>query len=572
MPDDRSPPQDARPTDDTRGSEGRPASTHAARLLPVRQPTPTGQRVVTEADTAANLRIAVHDRSRLEWVATVPVAKPGETHTWDITLQADVPDAIWVHHAPWDHFQVRSRLTSPMLAPGRQLVGPPIDQLRRRALAVVHQLKSATVALVKPLQVLRRTGERLSRDQADQLAAQVLQVAAETAQARSSLEDLLDDDQAALARCGQHNQSSDALVRELGLAEEYISNQLLMLLTRVTQSMGPARVRSQRKVVVPLLGHTDIVDAVVRQALEAETAYRSARQMRWVSVKEAGEIEAFVHRAALLKKHFQQALFLDARAYMLDQRLRNWIAATMAMIASSFYFVWQIWILNTATSAASTTVSLVVACAIAALIYAAKDRIKEVGRDWLTRRVKLQYADRVAHLSLQHRMDARKTEFALARETIKVDRRTQPDPLNPALGDTQVVHNLQICERLRHTGLPLLHQQGLVGLKHVFRYDMSPLLVKLDDQRKRVLMMDAQTGKLRTRSGTRVYLIPITVQMTLVGTETRIVQRGVLRMRRSGLERFVPMSEGARRRSQVLAAATQSGHPAGRLVRRLLRA
>ena len=485
--------------------------------------TPHAFPKVTELAPKPNLKVAVHDRSRLEWVVTVPIAAVGEEQTWDTTFDITIPDAIWLAHLPWDHFTVRSRLMSPVLQPGHRQEGAPIEQLRRRALAAVHELKKATEAIGGQLLAIRRRDRLIAQAEGTDLLAALHAAVDGATQARQALDYLRD------AR-------DEALEREHGLADEFVSNQVLMLVTKIVRMMGPLRARSGR--IDPALqgDRADAVQAAVLDILKVEIAHRKQNNIKFADAHDAHEIEGFVQRGALLKKHFQQALFVEARAYMLDQRLRNWIAAAMAMVASVFYFVGQIWLFANAT-AASTTFSLLVACAVGALVYAAKDRIKELGRDWLASRVKHGYADRVAHLSLQERMDPNHSDFALARETITLSRKMAPDPLNAALGDTSVVHQLVIKERLKHDGLPILHQQGLVGLKHVFRYDFSPLLVKLDDQLKRVPVVGM--ARVHLKASTRVYSLPVTVRVHKLGTDFAITQRGHLRIRRNGLERFV---------------------------------
>ena len=481
----------------------------------------------TDPDLGPHLRVDVHDRSRVEWVATVPLAPAGETHTWEIMFEADISDAMWVPHQPWDHFWVRSRLTSPKLAPGHRMVGPPIDQLRRRALGAVHDLKRTTQVIDGQLRRARQRDGILLPAEAD-VAVHTLRAAIERARDARDAFDYLRDPQDA------------ALVREQGLAGEYVSTQILLLVTKVAAALHGTTLRRPR----PLGGAVDVVHAVLREELARENDLRLGLGLHERPVRTAAEGEAFVTRAALLKKHFQQALFLEASAFMMDQRMRNWVAALMAMVASTFYFVWQIYVLNAAMSPGQTTVSLALAAVIAALVYAAKDRIKELGRDWLQTRLKHSYADRVAHLRLQERMDPRRHRLGLARETISVVRRWALDRLNPGLGRTVLVHHLRVRELLKHEGLGVLHDQGLTGLKHVFRYDLSPLFVKLDDLPK--LVPVEQEGGVRTVSTTRVYSIPLTVTLQRVDDRSQpaIVHAGVLHVRRRGLLRFRRRRQG----------------------------
>ena len=502
------------------------------------------------------VRMDVHDRSRIEWVVTVPIAPVGEAHTWEVLLQAQIPEAMWVPHQPWDHFTVRSRLTSPSLEAGERQLGDGMDCVRRRALAVSHLLKVEAVGLLQTLATARRRpghARHLLPDQEARVMVQRLAaVYGEACRQRDRLQ--------TLALPGDL-----ALQREVHLADEYISNHVLVLVTKVTRMLD-VRHRLHRPPLPAMHGGADDVRTALAEMLRAETLHRKQHEMRHAAVTNRQDIEALVNRAALLKKHFQQALFLEAKAYMVDERLRNWIAAIVAMIASSFYFVWQVWVLNAAMTTAQTTVSLVLAGMVAALVYAAKDRIKEVGRDWLARRVKDRVADRVAHLRLQARMDPKQSHFALARETISLKRVLQADPLNPGLGQTQVVHQLSVLERLRHIGLPILHEQGMNGLKHVLRYDLSPLLVKLDDHRKRVPVLTEHDGKparVQVRSALRVYSIAVTVHLRQVGLPTgqgvEYVVRGVLQLQRGGLVRFVPAPD-ARARHVALGAGHDPRH------------
>ena len=133
-----------------------------------------------------------------------------------------------------------------------------------------------------------------------------------------------------------------------------------------------------------------------------------------------------------------------------------------------------------------------------------------------------------------------------ARETITVRKKLEPDLLNPALGRTTQVQHLHVRELIKHNGLKLLQDQGLCGMKHVFRYDLSTLLVRLDDKCKRV--PEVHGGGVRTVSATRVYRIPVRVRLQRVnGTAHPVLeQRGVLLLRRRGLERFVRTDEEGR--------------------------
>ena len=139
-----------------------------AQIAPRTRSTPGAVAVAATGAPEPGLRVAVHDRSRVEWVATVPIAPIGDDHTWDITFDIMVPDAIWLAHSPWDHFTVRSRLMSPVLLPSHRQVGLPIEQLRRLALAAAHELKQATEAIGGQLLAVRKRDRLLTDGEADE--------------------------------------------------------------------------------------------------------------------------------------------------------------------------------------------------------------------------------------------------------------------------------------------------------------------------------------------------------------------------------------------------------------------
>ncbi len=471
------------------------------------------------------LRVAAHDQSRVEWICTVPMAPPGVTQNYQVTFEFEIPDAIWVPHDPWKRYQVRTRLTSPkwQINARRPDAPDPRDRLRLQALSVAHALRVAGRLPVTTLLAAQRRDGVLQTEEA-QRAIESLHLALLPAQEHRKL----------LAEIAPTADAS--LQREQLLADEYVSGHVLLLLTRVRAALQARHTRKARL----LAGDVQPVMDALATALAAEHAHRTERQMRQPAPHTVAEVEAYVNRAAQLKKHFQQALFLDATAFMLDERLRNWIAATMAMVAAVFYFAWQISVLNAVTTGA-TTVSLALAALVGALVYAAKDRIKEVGRSWLAEKLKHTYADRIARLRLQERMDPQRSEFVLARETITMHKYLEPDRFNPELGRTTPVHRLRIRERLRHTGLAQLQAQGLLGLKHVFRYDLSPLLAKLDDHEKHVPV--AGPHGVTLRAGSRVYVLPVVVRLSRQeadGDRELLCQRGHLLLRGRQLVRFSP--------------------------------
>src|SRR3954464_2432662 len=90
------------------------------------------------------LRLGVHDSSRIEWVASValPAPKhPERKYTVQFTLE--IPTHLYSAHDVWDHKQNFTRLQSPSEEEGPLRVDrADVDELRRDTLGVAHRLKT----------------------------------------------------------------------------------------------------------------------------------------------------------------------------------------------------------------------------------------------------------------------------------------------------------------------------------------------------------------------------------------------------------------------------------------------
>ena len=116
---------------------------------------------------------------------------------------------------------------------------------------------------------------------------------------------------------------------------------------------------------------------------------------------------------------------------------------------------------------------------------------------------------------------------------------TQPDPLNPGGGAVQRLVTFHYKQRARVTRLKGPGAETFERLKIVFRYDLAPILTRLDDSVKRV---PVQAGPgVRFADAPRLYRVPLTlVVATRAGVETR---DAVIVLNRRGITRIVP--EGA---------------------------
>src|SRR5579864_8650572 len=89
-----------------------------------------------------DVRLDVHDASRLEWSVSIPLPERGQL-PYAIDLELEIPANVFARHLPWDQLQSWTRLdaAADSLPPGET---PSIDALRRGAVAFAHRLGRAS--------------------------------------------------------------------------------------------------------------------------------------------------------------------------------------------------------------------------------------------------------------------------------------------------------------------------------------------------------------------------------------------------------------------------------------------
>jgi len=97
---------------------------------------------------------------------------------------------------------------------------------------------------------------------------------------------------------------------------------------------------------------------------------------------------------------------------------------------------------------------------------------------------------------------------------------------------------LEYRQRARVTGLKGSSADAFERLKIVFRYDLAPILTRLDDSAKRVPV--SASGGVRFADAPRLYRVPLTLVVeTPAGAESR---EAVIVLNRRGIARIVPES------------------------------
>src|SRR5579883_476281 len=389
-------------------------------IAEVRHEAPS-QHEIAENANDVDVRLDVHDASRLEWSATVPLPARGAAD-YSIDFELEIPANVFAVHAPWDQLQSWTRLDGPAASPGPGDT-PDVDALRRGAVAFAHRLARASEGFARHCRLAGAvsatafTAESLE----DGLELWIGFAVATAGEARDRL-------------VSRGRRDGAEIARERRLVDEYVSVRLLEVLASAERAV--AALRESRS---PRLGEfepsLERIEARLAEALELEVGHRDGEGYLHPDPRSPASLESYIERASRLKKHFQEVLFLEPERFRVAERVHNWVAGFVAIVASTWAFVCQLVLMNRAPSSASKVGSgIVVLAVVAGLVYAVKDRIKEIGRAWISGHVHRLYAQRVARWRAPARRLPRRDVVVRARESFDQTVVQRPDPLNPLSG------------------------------------------------------------------------------------------------------------------------------------------
>jgi hypothetical protein len=474
------------------------------------------------------MRLEVHDTSRLEWAVSMPIPARGRArYAIEVDLEVLAP------HSPWDQLQEFARLDGPDHMP---INLGTIDGLRRFGVGVAAQLSRTSEGFARHCRLIAsplatsEVGEHFAALEHWLATATMLNATSRTRLAATSKAEPAPPQE---------------LLHEIRLVDEYLSLRLLEMLAGSERSLtalvaegdgasraGAARLEAAR----PLAAK---IDEALQTALEREVAHRRDEGYPEADADSPVALSRYLDRASQLKKHFQEVLFLEPERFAVSERLRHWIAGAVAVVASTWAFVGQLYLARGSMSAKVSS-SLVIVCVLAGLIYAVKDRIKEVGRNWFADNVHRFYAQRIARYRAPAKTCATRDIVIFAKESFLREDESRPDPLNPHSSATMPITSL----RYRHQGsieaVEALDAAGISRIKHVFRYDLSPLFGRLDDATKPVPVLDGKSGRMRFADAPRGYRVPVKLVVRYqFGQRDHVAEEhGSLIVHKRGLERI----------------------------------
>lgn len=478
-----------------------------------------GQRI-----TRGTTRLAVHDASRVEWTAEFPLPEQG---TADIELEftADVPVHIWTDHDHWEHLQLLARLSSPDEEAHGGLYPPTsVDELRRATLGAVHRFKTARRAIEKQLASVASLSPQELR----------LQVAGGLIESIDKALQELHGDRDRLAR-GVDGEPA-RVSHERSLAAEFLSNHALDFLSSIQHSLDARLQVGDGPLEDEPLDLARRLHTLLTEALSKEWAYRELRGFLSPNGTDLAELERYVNRASMLKKHFQEVLFLELETARVDKQFRSWYAVIAALFAGVWAYPLRYLLTGSSSGMSEVSWGLGTSLTVLVVMYAIRDHIKETVRNWLSNRIANGYAGRLTNLRVPARLLGKPARLARVRESITALAEDRPDPLSPGLSSTRPVMALRYQLKGCVHGDPRLGRHGLDHARLTFRYDLSPLFARLDDSIKRVPILARDGTTLRFAETSRSYRLP--VQLTLRYQGRVICERAELVAHKLGLERL----------------------------------
>jgi hypothetical protein len=474
-----------------------------------------------EEPLEAEVRIGVHDASRLEWSVSLPLPEK-MPKSYSIDVELDIPSNAFAQHAPWNQLQTFTRLeASDDPIRRHEAHAQTIDSLRRGAVTLAHRLARASDGFSRHALLARdQWVPELERG----LALWVDSALKTAADAREKL--VVSEGKAPVEVC-----------RERVLVDEYISVRLLEMLAGVERALETLIEEASPKRREELAPVVTALEEKIAAALEREVGHRTERKYLRTDATSSAALEKYLDRSSQLKKHFQEVLFLEPEVYEVAARLHHWAAGAAALVASTWAFALQIILVNRAGSAGTEIGSGIVMLAVlGGLVYASKDRLKELGRVWIAGNVHRFYAQRVARFRAPARRLPKRDVIVTARESFDSTTSTRPDPLNPESGAE--LHGMLL--RYSHKGSVLpceeLSASGVRRIKHVFRYDFSPLFARLDDAVKKVPVVEEGGRRVRFVDAPRCYRMPVRLSVRSEGRTWS--EEGTLVLHKRGLDRL----------------------------------
>ena len=487
---------------------------------PEASPTPA----VRPAREDVRLWLGVHDLSRIEWTTAVQLPSEG-ARRYDVQLAVEIPATLFPSHSVWEHLQIFTRLQSPAEEGPLEIERDDLEELRRDTLGVAHRLK--------------RLGQRFER--ACVATAAQLRELPDPALA-GMLTDLVTQAVELMAEMRRQlvitDEAAPGVRRECALADEFLSHSLIDFFAGCERACDDVLFGVKSSLKESDAPWSEDLRCLIAEGLSEELAHRRGKGFVNPHADGHAELAAFLERASRLKKHFQDVLYLDVEAVFIDSRVRYYVMIIAAALAAVVFLTMTA--LPTG-SGARAGVGVGTFLAVFVTGYALRDVIKEAARGWLTGRLMRLYGQRMVTLKLPKRIDPARRVLLETRETFDVE--DAPFAADDAreeqlIGRPRRVVQLKFRMRATLHATPPLERAHIFSIKHIFRYDLSPIFARLDNAVKQVPVLDGNR-RVRFADAAREYRFPARIAFTPLDGET-IEHNAYLVLSKRGIERVEP--------------------------------
>ncbi|MNS57833.1 hypothetical protein D3C72_907320 [compost metagenome] len=289
----------------------------------------------------------------------------------------------------------------------------------------------------------------------------------------------------------------------------------------------------------------------LRAVAEAEGRHRKAQGFVQLAPSDEEALALYTYRQSALKKLVEQVLYLDVKTVQETVRWRN-LAAMFGAGAAAFFagtgdrtivfplFVKNFWL----------------AVAIFAILYVIKDRMKEIGREYIWTRVSRYFPDNklIVHDPVKDLNIGSCTERVryadkgkISKDVLSVRNFNHSIDLDEEREETVIVYQNDVTLNAREI---LASHQRRQDIKHILRFSVEDLFARMDNPTARVQFYDAASRLFCRLRAPKVYHLNVVFRFTRWDDKNQKGEPTYQRIRvvldKNGIHRIDSVVEGCR--------------------------
>lgn len=259
----------------------------------------------------------------------------------------------------------------------------------------------------------------------------------------------------------------------------------------------------------------DRVSEQIHAAAEAEGDYRRRQGYVTLSPGDDQALALYTYRSSALKKLVDQVLYLDVKTVQETNRWRN-LAAMFGAMAAAFFAGFT----DRSVTLPLYQHSMWLALTLFALFYVAKDRMKEVLREYVWEHVSRFFPDnKLTIVDPTNGVDVGRchekvrylTKKQVPNDVLKVRNASHAIDLDSERKETVVVYRNDLKLYAREI---LSEHQRRTHIKHILRFGVEDLLARLDNPTAKAQFYDAESRIFCRLRAPKVYHLNVVFRLT----------------------------------------------------------